>query len=171
MSYVAPWAGVTALAVALSWLGVRGVVRGTVAERSAPPPISGPVIHSSPPTDIGSPTSRPGPPADEDEAPGPSRSPKAPPGDPEREGRTSAASSGAKPDDNVRSYATRGGRAVLSIEKDRVRLVSATPEPGYETRVTQAGGWLRVDFLGDERTSSVVATWPDGDPAVKVYEY
>ncbi|TDC87945.1 hypothetical protein [Actinomadura sp. 7K507] len=167
MSYVAPWAGVTALAVTLSWLGVRGVVRGAVSERSAPPPIAGPVIHSSPPTNIGSPTSRPSPPADEDEGPRPARSAKAPPADPERETRTSV----PKPDDNVRSYVTRGGRAVLSVEKDRVRLVSATPDPGYETRVTRAGGWLRVDFLGDERSSSVVATWSGGDPAVKVYEY
>ncbi|MEU8796998.1 hypothetical protein [Spirillospora sp. NPDC048819] len=167
MSYVAPWAGVTALAVALSWLGVRGVVRGAVSERSAPPPIAGPIIHSSPPvpTAIGSPTSRPSPPAGEDTAPKPSKSPKAPPGGHESD------SPAPKPPDNVRSYATRGGRAAMSVEKDRVRLVSATPNPGYETRVTQADGWLRVDFLNDRHTSSVIATWHDTDPAVKVYEY
>lgn len=167
MSYVAPWAGVTALAVALSWLGVRGVVRGAVSERSAPPPIAGPIIHSSPPvpTSVGSPTSRPSPPVGEDKAPKPSRSPKAPPGGHEKD------SPAPEPPDNVRSYATRGGRAAMSVEKDRVRLVSATPNPGYETRVTQADGWLRVDFLNDERTSSVIATWHDTDPAVKVYEY
>lgn len=170
MSYVAPWAGVTALAVALSWLGVRGVVRGAVSERSAPPPIAGPVIHSSPstppgPTTIGSPTARPSPPAGVDEGPEPSRTPKAPPGKPD------GGTSHPKPPDNVRSYATRGGRAAMSIEKDRVRLVSATPNPGYETRVTQAEGWLRVDFLADEHTSSVVASWYEHDPTVKVYEY
>ncbi|TYK48268.1 hypothetical protein [Actinomadura decatromicini] len=166
MSYVAPWAGVTALAVALSWLGVRDVVRGAVSERSAPPPIAGPVIHSSPatppgPTSIGSPTSRPGPVTGEDVAPRPSRptvrpSEKAPP---------------PKPPDNVRSFATRGGRAAMSFEKDRVRLVSATPNPGYETRVTQTEGWLRVDFLDDKHTSSVVASWYGHAPTVKVYEY
>lgn len=166
MSYVAPWAGVTALAVALSWLGVRDVVRGAVSERSAPPPIGGPVIHSSPsdppgPTSIGSPTSRPSPPAGEDQGPRPSRSPKRPAGD----------APAPKPPDNVRSYATRGGRAAMSIENGRVRLVSATPNPGYETRVTQTEGWLRVDFLNDDHTSSVIASWYGHEPTVKVYEY
>lgn len=168
MSYVAPWAVVTALAVALSWLGVRDVVRGAVSERSAPPPIAGPIIHSSPsdppgPTSIGSPTSRPSTPNGQDEKPRPKPSPK-PSG---RDGDDSD----PKPPDNVRSYATRGGRAAMSIQKDRVRLVSATPNPGYETRVTQAEGWLRVDFLSDDRTSSVIASWYGQDPAVKVYEY
>jgi hypothetical protein len=168
MSYVAPWAGVTALAVALSWLGVRDVVRGAVSERSAPPPIAGPVIHSSPetppgPATIGSPTARPRPPDAEDTAPKPSKSAKPPPPDkPHKAPRTP---------DNVRSYATHGGRAAMSIEKDRVRLVSATPNPGYETRVTQAEGWLRVDFLNDKHTSSVIASWYQHDPMVKVYEY
>jgi hypothetical protein len=171
MSYVAPWAGVTALAVALSWLGVRDVVRGAVSERLAPPPIAGPVIHSSPdtppgPATIGSPTARPRPPDAEDTAPKPSKSAKSakppPPDQPEKAPKTP---------DNVRSYATHGGRAAMSIEKDRVRLVSATPNPGYETRVTQAEGWLRVDFLNDEHTSSVIASWYQHDPIVKVYEY
>ncbi|WP_146877605.1 hypothetical protein [Actinomadura madurae] len=170
MSYVAPWAAVTALAVALSWLGVRGVVRGAVSERSAPPPMAGPVIHSSPstppgPTSIGSPTARPRPGTGEDKGPEPSKSPKAPVGGP------TGTPTSPKPHDNVRSFATRGGRAAMAIEKDRVRLVSATPNPGYETRVTQAEGWLRVDFLSDKRTSSVVASWYGHDPAVKVYEY
>ncbi|MGW3771711.1 hypothetical protein [Actinomadura verrucosospora] len=170
MSYVAPWAGVTALAVALSWLGVRGVVRSAVSDRSAPPPIAGPVIHSSPspppgPTAAGSPTARSSPPTGQDEGPAPSRPPKAPPV------RPSGGGSSAKPTDHVRSYATRGGSAAMSIEKDRVRLVSATPNPGYETRVTQTEGWLRVDFLSDKRTSSVIASWYEHAPTVKVYEY
>jgi hypothetical protein len=172
MSYVAPWAGVTALAVALSWLGVRGVVRGAVSERSSPPPIAGPVIRSSPPgpTSIGSPTSHPGPPPGEDRGPKPAKSPKAPP--PATPGeRESGGTASRKPPDNVRSYATRGGRTAMAFEKDHVRLVSATPNPGYETRVTKARGWLRVDFLNDDHTSSVIATWAEGDPAVKVYEY
>ena len=169
MSYVAPWAGVTALAVALSWLGVRGVVRSAVSDRSAPPPIAGPVIHSSPspppgPTGIGSPTARSSPPTGQDQGPRPSRTPKAPPGRPD-------GSASPKPTDHVRSYATRGGSAAMSIEKDRVRLVSATPNPGYETRVTQTEGWLRVDFLSDEHTSSIIASWYQHAPTVKVYEY
>jgi hypothetical protein len=166
MSYVAPWAVATALAVALSWLGVRGVVRGAVSERSAPPPIAGPVIHGSPstlpgpPTSVGSPTSAPRPAAGEDQGPKPSKSPT-PSDKPTKQ----------KPSGNVRSFATRGGQAALAFTDGRVKLVSATPNPGYETRVTEAARWLRVDFLSDEHTSSVVATWNRRPPTVKVYEY
>ncbi|WP_067461651.1 hypothetical protein [Actinomadura macra] len=169
MSYVAPWAGVTALAVTFSWLGVRGVVRDTVSERSAPPPIAGPVIHASPsappgPTSIGSPTVRPSPATGEDRAPAPR--PASSPA-PTRSDGTGAPRTAGK----VRSYATRGGQAAMSFAGGRVRLVSATPNSGYETRVTEAGGWLRVDFLTDKRTSSVIATWYNQPATVKVYEY
>ncbi|GAA2136950.1 hypothetical protein GCM10009727_31970 [Actinomadura napierensis] len=156
----------TALAVALSWLGVRGVVRGAVSERSAPPPIAGPVIHGSPstlpgpPASVGSPTSAPRPAAGEDQGPKPSKSPT-PSDKPTKQ----------KPSGNVRSFATRGGQAALAFTDGRVKLVSATPNPGYETRVTEAARWLRVDFLSDEHTSSVVATWDRRPPTVKVYEY
>ena len=167
MSYVAPWAGVTALAVTFSWLGVRGVVRDTVSERSAPTPIAGPVIHASPsalpgPTRIGSPAVRPSPAAGEDQGPTPTRSAKPPPRPSERETR---------PSGNARSFATRGGQAVMASIGGRVRLVSATPNPGYETRVTESAGWLRVDFLTDDRTSSIIASWFQHPPTVKVYEY
>src|SRR5690606_18679847 len=106
LPYVAPWAGVTALAVALSWLGVRGVVRDAVSERSSPPPAAGPVIRSSPPfpTSVGSPTSLPEPPAGEDSAPKPSPSPKVPPGGGDEPAKSSPS---RKPRDNVRSYTTR----------------------------------------------------------------
>ncbi|MDL4818920.1 hypothetical protein [Actinomadura opuntiae] len=166
MSYVAPWAVATALAVALSWLGVRGVVRGAVSERSAPPPIAGPVIHGSPstlpgpPTSVGSPTSAPKPATGEDQGPKPSKSPT-----------PSDKPTKPKPSGNVRSFATRGGQAALAFTDGRVKLVSATPNPGYETRVTEAARWLRVDFLSDKHTSSVVATWDRRPPTVKVYEY
>ncbi|WP_242884963.1 hypothetical protein [Actinomadura litoris] len=161
MSYVAPWAAVTALAVTLSWLGVRGVVRDTVTERSARPPVAGPVIHASPsvPTSVGSPATRPTAAAGEDRAPTPTRPPKW------------SGNDAPRPPGDVRSYATRGGQAAVSFGGGRVRLVSATPNPGYETRVTEANGWLRVDFLTDERTSSVVASWLERPATVKVYEY
>ncbi|MFD0691394.1 hypothetical protein [Actinomadura fibrosa] len=168
MSYVAPWAGVTALAVTLSWLGVRDVVRDTVSERSAPPPIEGPVIHASPsdlpgsPSPV-SPSARPSAVSGEDEGPRPSPSRSASPKPSKRDS--------PRPPGNVRSYATRGGQAAMTVSGRRVRLVSATPNPGYETRVTEADGWLRVDFLNDDHTSSVIASWYEHPPKVSVYEY
>ncbi|MEU5878309.1 hypothetical protein [Spirillospora sp. NPDC047279] len=156
----------------LSWLGVRDVVRTAVSGRSAPPPIAGPVIHSSPsdppgPSTVGTPTARPeptgtpSPTPSPDTTPAPERSPSpSGPADPE------AAESG-----DVRSYATRGGRAAMAMDGDKVRLVSAISNPGFETRVTPAEGWLRVDFMGADHTSSVIATWYEHDPIVRVYEY
>jgi hypothetical protein len=167
MSYVAPWAMVTALAVALSWLGVRDVVRSAISDRSSPPPVSGPVIHGSPtpPASVGTAAARPSPKEKETAsgtaAPSPSPSPSASP-DRDRE---------RERDGNVRSYSTRGGRAALAISDRRVKLVSATPNAGYETRVTKAEGWLRVDFIDDERTSSVIASFYQQKPAVEIYEY
>jgi hypothetical protein len=160
MSYVVPWAGVTALAVGLSWLGVREVVRNAVSDRESPPPIAGPVIHGSPstqpgPQSVGTPTAHPGP--------DPGRSPATPP--------AGAGGPGGSGTGNVHSYGSRGGRAAMAMEGDKVKLVSATPNPGYETRVTPAAGWLRVDFLGSDHTSSVIASWYQHDPIVKVYEY
>ncbi|WP_187356947.1 hypothetical protein [Actinomadura sp. CNU-125] len=141
MSYVAPWVGVTALAVTLSWLGVRDVVRATVSERAAPPPIAGPVIRASP-------------------SDGPTAGPTARPDE-----RASA------PRGNVRSYAVQGGQAAMSLDGGEVRLVSATPNPGFDTRVTQSRGRLRVDFRADRRTSSIIASWRGHEPTIKVYEY
>lgn len=169
MSYVVPWAGVTALAVTLSWLGVREVVRDAVSDRGSPPPIAGPVIHGSPstqpgPASVGTPTARPSPDQDGKYDPGPSLTPATRPA-----GAHDDASGDAS--DNVRSYGSKGGRAAMALAGDKVKLVSATPNPGYETRVTPAEGWLRVDFLGSDHTSSVIASWYEHDPTVKVYEY
>ncbi|XVQ13268.1 hypothetical protein ACQP1W_12220 [Spirillospora sp. CA-255316] len=174
MSYVAPWALVTALAVALSWLGVRDVVRGAISDRSAPPPVTGPVIHASPtgPASAGTPAARNGP-GGEDTASGtlsPSPAPTPAPTRGERDGDGDRGDRDRR--GNVRSYSTHGGRAALAFtDRDGVRLVSATPNPGYETRVTKAEGWLRVDFVAREHSSSVIASWYEHDPIVKVYEY
>ncbi|WP_131739970.1 hypothetical protein [Actinomadura roseirufa] len=169
MSYVAPWAGVTTLAVTLSWLGVRGVVRDTLSERAAP--IAGPVIHASPSilpgqTSIGSPAVRPGPAAGVDQGPRPTPTPaRSPKSSPKPTGRP------PRPPGPVRSYATLGGQAAMAFSNGRVRLVSATPNPGYETRVTETSWLLRVDFLTERHTSSVIASWYQHPPTVSLYEY
>ncbi|MFI0354077.1 hypothetical protein [Actinomadura sp. 9N407] len=169
MSYVAPWAMVTALAVALSWLGVRDVVRGAISDRSSPPPVSGPVIHASPtpPASVGTAAARPSP-REQETASGTAAPSPRPSKRPERDGDRGA---DRERPGNVRSYSTRGGRAALAISDRRVQLVSATPNAGYETRVTKAEGWLRVDFIDDHRTSSVIASFYQHAPTVEIYEY
>ncbi|MFI6521166.1 hypothetical protein ACIBF1_36825 [Spirillospora sp. NPDC050679] len=167
MSYVAPWAVVTALAVTLSWLGVRDVVRTAVSDRSAPVPVTGPVTHASPtvrPVTGASPSREP----QSAEATRSARPPARP------SARPSPRPPAAVPSvdlGDVRSYVTRGGRAALALAPGRVVLVSATPAPGFETRVSEAEGWLRLDFLGGTGTSSVIATWYRQKPVVRTYEY
>ena len=168
MSYVAPWALVTALAVALSWWGVRDVVRGALSDRS-PPPVSGPVIHASP----GDPSSTARPTApDGDETASSTLAPSPPPAPSRTPDREADRDADRDRDGHVRSYSARGGQAVLAFpEEGGVRLVSATPNHGYETRVARAEGRLRVDFVARRHSSSVIATWHDHAPAVQVYEY
>ncbi len=162
MSYVAPWAVVTALAVTLSWLGVRDVVRTAVSDRSAPVPVTGPVTHASPTV---RPMTSPSRGEQSAETPKPPAKPSAKPST-----KTPAAAPSVDLGD-VRSYATRGGRAALALAPGKVVLVSATPEPGFETRVSEAEGWLRLDFIGGKGTSSVIATWYRQKPVVRTYEY
>ncbi|MFC9977296.1 hypothetical protein ACFVH6_40995 [Spirillospora sp. NPDC127200] len=163
MSYVAPWAVVTALAVTLSWLGVRDVVRTAVSDRSAPVPVTGPVTHASP-------TVRPVTGASPSREPQSAEATRSAPPSARPSPRPPAPAPSVDLGD-VRSYVTRGGRAALALAPGRVVLVSATPAPGFETRVSEAEGWLRLDFLGRAGTSSVVATWYRQKPVVRTYEY
>ncbi len=126
MSYVAPWVVLTALAVMLSWFGVRDVVRDAVSDRAVAP-VAVPVPQAVP-------------------TPGPS------------------------PVHDLRTYSTRGGRAVLTMTSSAVAFVSANAAPGYRVRVSRAEGWLRVDFLRDRHGSSVIATWYQDRPAVRTYD-
>jgi len=172
MSYVAPWLIVTALAVALSWLGVRDVVRGAISDRSAPEPSSGPVIHASPsvPGSVGTPAARNG--LGDDQSASGTLSPSPSPSPSKDRDKDDHDGGGGTRHGEVRSFNTRGGEAVLALSGRRgVRLVSATPDPGYETRVSGNEGWLRVDFTDDDRSSSVIASWHDHDTIVKIYEY
>ncbi|RAY12520.1 hypothetical protein DPM19_25680 [Actinomadura craniellae] len=147
VTYVAPWAVATVLAVSLSWLGVRDVLRHAIFDRPGAMPAVGPVILDSP-----------SPPPSARPSPSPSPTKQRPSRKPD-------------PPSNVRSYTVRGGRAALQVMSDRVKLVSATPNPGYETRLGKNEGWLRVDFLRDDNASSIIATWHDGPPIVQIYEY
>ncbi|MGI8336526.1 hypothetical protein ACRYCC_41850 [Actinomadura scrupuli] len=161
--YLALWAGATALAVTLSWLGVRDVLRGAVFDRPGAIPAGGPVIHASPapPATGGTPaaTARPSRPA---------RRPAPVPGRPSATHASPSASSRAA---DVRSFASRGGRAAFTLTPAAAHLVSATPAQGYGTKVTPGTGWLRVDFTAGDRTSSIIASWYQHAPTVQVYEY
>jgi hypothetical protein len=160
--YLALWAGATGLAVTLSWLGVRAVLRGAVFDQPGAIPVVGPVIHASPapPTTGGTPGATPT-----------VRPPRRTPRSALRPSSAPASPSAASRPANVRSFTSRGGRAAFSLTSGAARLVSATPAQGYGTKVTPGTGWLRVDFAAGDRTSSIIASWYQHAPTVQIYEY
>jgi hypothetical protein len=164
LTYLATWAAVTALAVTLSWVAVRQVLRGTVFDRPGAATAAGPVIHGSPsppPTVTVSTTATP-PPTTRSPAAGPPTGRATGP----RPGTRRPAAAA-----DIRSFSSRGGRAAFEFLQDSARLVSATPNTGYSTQVSRSEGWLRVDFVNGDRTSSMIASWYEHPPMVQVYEY
>lgn len=63
----------------------------------------------------------------------------------------------------TRTYALIGGTATLRFEPTGVKVVVASPNPGYsvETSSTHDNG-VRVEFRDDEHASRVDAWWDDG---------
>lgn len=149
LTYLMVWGGATALAILLVWFAARPVLRGAV--------FGEPSIRR---TVSDTPSAAP-------RVPTPTRSPG---------GSTAVAtvspapSSRATPVAHDHTYTSRGGRVVLALTSTSARLVSATPNPGYEVRALHGSGWLRVDFIGwaFASVSGVVATWNGHAPNVVV---
>lgn len=156
--YIVLWVGATTLTVTLSWLGVHGVLRTVVFEQ--PTAVSAPTGDRTP-AGTGSGVRRQGPHT-------PTSTSTSSPG----RARTLGAAARPTPsvDSVVRGVDMRGGRAVLSVGGDSVRLMSAVPASGYRTEVSRNIGWLRVDFISSERYSSVIASWYRQAPTINVYE-
>ncbi|GAT68397.1 secreted protein [Planomonospora sphaerica] len=97
------------------------------------------------PTSSGSPRTRPDP-APEPTATRTSSAPRA--------SASKAPEAKAAPDANVRVVNVKGGSVSFVIENGVCRLVSAAPNAGYETKVSQADGWIRVDLIQGAHGSS-----------------
>lgn len=153
------WAGATLLAVLLAWYGVRDVLRAAVFDRPGLiPPVGAPGRSSPPPPSSAGPS-----PAATTSSPAPHRSPH--PAPPSRTATATATAAG-----NISSYTSRGGRVALAMTATDVRLVSATPDPGFQVAITHNTFLLRVDFTNGPHTSSIIATWYEHAPTVQVYE-
>jgi hypothetical protein len=144
LTYGLVWGGATLLAMLLVWFAARPVLRGAVFGEPRTRPV------------VSDPSSAPPPPS------------KPPPGDSSTVA-TASPSPSAPSSTHDRTYTTRGGRVVLSLTATAVRLISATPNPGYEVRTWHGNGWLRVDFMGGRRASSLFATWNDHAPDIQVH--
>ncbi|MYS80711.1 hypothetical protein [Embleya scabrispora] len=181
---ISVWLAVTAMAVALSWWGVRSVLRDTVFEPPRPPtPIAGeeppPTMTSPPPTPDASsageapdlisainrtlpPTSASATPSASSAAPSPKSAsvPAVPPAQLREE----------PPAPAVQSFEVRGGRASFRYQATSATLIAATPNPGWAVKVWPGDKWIRVDFVNNRRTSSVFVVWNGHQPIASTYE-
>lgn len=149
-TYLMVWGGATTLAMLLVWFAARPVLHNAVFGE---PPVRQVVEPPSFPPDTPS-----------------------PPPPPESSTVATASPSASSPVPTApaahdHTYVTRGGRVVLALTPDTVKLVSATPSPGYEVRTWHGSGWLRVEFMGGRHGtgSGVMATWNGHAPDVMVH--
>ncbi|WP_202638286.1 hypothetical protein [Bailinhaonella thermotolerans] len=166
IGYAAAWLGAAVLASGVSWLGVREVLHGavfddpgvvTVVPRGERPPLAVSETTLASPAPRSPAPSRTAAPRAPRPAPTPTRSPRP------------RATPPAQTD--VRSYTVRGGRVALALGPRSARLVSATPNPGYQVKTWRNKGWFRVDLVNGPRGSAVIAMWHDSPTRVEVYEY
>ncbi|MEU9041388.1 MULTISPECIES: hypothetical protein [unclassified Kitasatospora] len=165
------WLVATVAAAAVGWLGVNTVLRAAIF--GPPQALTVPdrvAAHTAPPIPDGTPTPSQSPrPSSPTAVTTPSRTAPAAVPSP----RTSAsATPPTSPDStgDVHGYTVHGGQVTLALGTDSASLVSATPASGYAVTVWRAKGWLRVDFTGNGKTSSVFATWNGHPPMVQSYE-
>ncbi|MEV7010420.1 hypothetical protein [Streptosporangium sp. NPDC051022] len=64
---------------------------------------------------------------------------------------------------------TKSGSVTFSIESGVCRLVSATPNEGFEAKVSQAEGWIRVDLVQGQRGSAVYCI--GGENRTEAWDY
>ncbi|MFF7248409.1 hypothetical protein ACFZBU_31360 [Embleya sp. NPDC008237] len=181
---ISVWLAVTAMAVALSWWGVRSVLRDTVFQPPrAPTLVAGdeppPTMSSPPPTSVAPqageapdlisainrtppPTSAPPSPSASTAPPSPKpvTTPVVPPAQLREDPPTPA----------VQSFEVRGGRASFRYQATSVTLIAATPNPGWSVKVWPGDKWIRVDFVSNRRTSSVFVVWNGHQPIASTYE-
>ncbi|GII56436.1 hypothetical protein Pth03_48250 [Planotetraspora thailandica] len=176
--YTLAWCGATALAVGISWLGVRDVLRSTAMDETPRAPLVADAPSGS--GEVGG-TSRPLPPADasadasaggdrESPAPVPSvRHARAPSPHPTPRVAAKAPTKPA-PDESLHTFSLKGGRATIAVTAGDCRVVTATPNDGYELKVWETSSWLRVAFLQAPHESSAFCTWNALPPRLDTYE-
>ncbi|HEX7307980.1 hypothetical protein [Lentzea sp.] len=181
IGYLAAWAVVTAVAVGLSWFGIRSAMEPapvvpadpalgaavlplpTVTSLTVPVPESGPSIGTPPVTSTPT-TTRP---------PVVSSSVPAPPSSTDARPSTAQPQEGEWQADGsyVHAFHLRGGDVVARYRPTgEVAALSATPADGWSVSVEQPGGPLVVNFrTAAGRLSRLEATWADG-PTARVIE-
>ncbi|MBB2743073.1 UNVERIFIED_ORG: hypothetical protein FHR35_002895 [Microbispora rosea subsp. rosea] len=196
--YLIAWCGATALAVGVSWLGVRDVLRSAILDEAPLAPVVAVAAPLSASPGVPAPTPRGTPDGgasggtseEPSEEPPGHRSPSPPTATPVRTARTSPAprparatrpARSAEPSPTARqrkaadgeslhTFTLKGGRATIAVTSADCRVVTATPNDGYEVKVWEADQWLRVAFLRDTHESSAFCTWNALPPRLDTYE-
>lgn len=130
------WILATALATGLAWLGVRAVANDVAAP--LPAPVAVPAGDG--PTAVDAPVS---------------------------EGTSTTASSSdptptTSADTPIRTFALTGGTATVRFSPERVEVLSAVPEPGYDADIDEDDGRTRVEFESDHHRSRLEVWWNGG---------
>jgi hypothetical protein len=157
LQYFAAWAASTAVAVALSWLGIRFVLDAGVPER--PRLVAGPTQQSSAvpttttvattttttvvPTTTTTTTVTTTPP------------PPLPP-----ENGTWSQQNGESV--YLRSFRLQGGVAAIRFSATEIEPISATPRQGFAASVEQPADAVVVEFVSADHRSRIEATWVNG---------
>ncbi|MGW4801833.1 hypothetical protein ACWEPC_56410 [Nonomuraea sp. NPDC004297] len=135
LRYAAIWCGATAVAVSVSWFGVRGVLRDEFVDDVAVEPFLAQTVAARNSTDHPVPE-----PSARDRTPVATPTPR----------RTQDA-----PSPSLKVVKVRGGEVAFTLGSDGCRLVSATPVGGYTAKVARADGWIRVDLVRGEHGTGV----------------
>jgi hypothetical protein len=174
---VAAWLAATALGIAVSSLGVRAVLDAAVPDRflvlpaaAEPPPAARPTTRPATPSPsaTGSRGTRSAP-----------ATPSGPVGPPSRSGPATSASAQPPVDgwtslgdgQYLRSFHLTGGDAVVRAGQGEVRLVSATPRPGYTMTILPSGpDRVVVNFATALHVSTLTASWGATGPTAETTE-
>ncbi|MFF6999357.1 hypothetical protein ACFY93_31070 [Streptomyces sp. NPDC008313] len=181
--HVLAWSLATGAAVTLSWWGVHTVMAGTAYD----PPRALPVLAGDATEQaskaLSSATSRPEPSTSTDGGPPKSGRPTATAspstssdasGPPRGSGDAASGKQDGSSDPGsgqVKSYDTRGGRAVFDLGDTSATLVTATPAAGWSMQVWKTETWIRVEFGSGADRVSVFCTWHDSAPRVDINTY
>ncbi|MEW2404206.1 hypothetical protein [Streptomyces sp. NPDC046862] len=171
--HVLAWLLATGAAVTLSWWGVHTVMAGTAYDPPRALPITADDA-SDQDAQLAPATTRPEPSAsggdekprkNRPNTPSPTASPTSPPAT--KPGRSPSPTASGQ----VRSYDTKGGRVVFSLNSTYATLVSATPDSDWSMQVWKTETWIRVQFASGADRVSVFCTWHDSAPRVDVENY
>jgi hypothetical protein len=154
--YLLAWVAATAVTAGVSWLGIRSVLSAASPPRSVSLAASD-ARWVAPPTAPG-PTPRPsGPAATPSARPSPTDS-----WTPVANGRGGTA--------YRHTFRLAGGEVAVWCEDRSVRVLAATPKPGFVVNVTRLGeDGVQVSFTQQRRASRVLVRWWDG-PYAEVTE-